>query len=295
MSLAEISAELLRNHPLPRLPVESDKNARGRIFVVAGGAEVPGAAVLAGQSALRAGAGKLQMAATSAFAQPLAFALPEARVITVPGDAAGNFARSAVEALAGAMRRCDAVVVGPGMLDEVAACELALGLMRHGPDAAFLIDAAAMAGLRGHAEALTQHAGRLVVTPHAGEMAGILEADKASVLADPLGAARDLAASVRAVVALKGATTHVVTPDGRAFRHSGGSVGLGTSGSGDVLAGVIGGLLARGASPLTATLWGVYLHGRAGARLAQRVGRLGFLAREISEEIAPALAEFDAP
>jgi ADP-dependent NAD(P)H-hydrate dehydratase len=294
MSVAALDLALLRANPLPRLPVESDKNVRGRVFVVAGGAEVPGAAVLAGQSALRAGAGKLQMAATAAFAQSLAFAVPEARVMPVPGDAAGDFDPAAVEALAAAMKRCDAVVVGPGMLDEGVACRIALGLMEHAPEASFLIDAAAMAGLRGHAERLSLHAGRLVVTPHAGEMAGMLEASKDSVLADPLGAARELAQAIRGVVALKGATTHIVTPDGQSYRHTGGSVGLGTSGSGDVLAGVIGGLLARGASPLTATLWGVYLHGRAGARLSDRIGRLGFLAREISDEIAPALAEAEA-
>lgn len=294
MSLPDLDAALLREHSLPQLPPHSDKDARGRVFVVAGGAEVPGAAVLTGTSALRAGAGKLQFAATAAFAQALAFAVPEARVLTAPADDAGDFGPEAAEGLAHAVSRCDAVVVGPGMIDERRACELALGLVARAADAAFLIDAAAMAGLRENRAALASHRGRLVVTPHAGEMANMLGCDKAEVLADPLETGRRLAAEIGAVVAMKGETTYVMTPDGSAFRHTGGSVGLGTSGSGDVLAGVIGGMLARGAPPLTATLWGVYLHGRAGARLSERIGRLGFLAREISEEIAPALAELDA-
>lgn len=295
MSLPDVDPALLAQHPLPPLPSHSDKDARGRVFVVAGGAEVPGAAVLTGMSALRAGAGKLQVAATSLFAQHLAFALPEARVIVAPSDAVGDYGSGAVEALAKSVQRCDAIIVGPGMIDETAACALAVGLAEQAEEAAFLIDAAAMAGLRGHSERLAAHRGRLVVTPHAGEMAGMLECDKEEVLADPLAAGRQLAADIGAVVAMKGVTTYVVTPDGQAFQHRGGSVGLGTSGSGDVLAGVIGGLLARGAPPLIATLWGVYLHGRAGARLAQRIGPLGFLAREISDEIAPALAELHRP
>jgi NAD(P)H-hydrate repair Nnr-like enzyme with NAD(P)H-hydrate dehydratase domain len=83
-------------------------------------------------------------------------------------------------------------------------------------------------------------------------------------------------------------TSHVVTPDGEVWTYAGGAAGLGVSGSGDVLAGIVGGLLARGAEPLNALLWAVWLHGQAGARLARKVGPLGFLAREIADEI-PAL------
>ena len=86
----------------------------------------------------------------------------------------------------------------------------------------------------------------------------------------------------------KGVTSHVVHPDGRAWTYSGGAPGLGVSGSGDVLAGIIGGLLSRGADPLAALLWGVWLHGEAGAELARSIAPIGFLAREIAEQV-PAL------
>jgi NAD(P)H-hydrate repair Nnr-like enzyme with NAD(P)H-hydrate dehydratase domain len=92
------------------------------------------------------------------------------------------------------------------------------------------------------------------------------------------------------VAVLKGQFSHIVAPDGRAFRFEGGGVGLATSGSGDTLAGIVGGLCARGADPLTAALWGVYLHGEAGRRLTQDVGRVGFLAREILD-LVPRLME----
>jgi NAD(P)H-hydrate repair Nnr-like enzyme with NAD(P)H-hydrate dehydratase domain len=89
---------------------------------------------------------------------------------------------------------------------------------------------------------------------------------------------------------VKGVTSHVVTPGGRAWTYSGGAPGLGVSGSGDTLAGIVGGLLARGAEPLTALLWAVLLHGEAGETLAGKIGPIGFLAREIPDEIPALLA-----
>jgi NAD(P)H-hydrate repair Nnr-like enzyme with NAD(P)H-hydrate dehydratase domain len=121
-------------------------------------------------------------------------------------------------------------------------------------------------------------------------MARLSGSSREDVEGDPLGAAREVARATGAVVVMKGADTFIVSPDGRAWRHRDGVVGLATSGSGDVLAGVIGGLLARGASPLVASVWGVCLHGGAGARLATRIGPLGFLARELLDELPALLA-----
>ena len=132
----------------------------------------------------------------------------------------------------------------------------------------------------------------MILTPHAGEMAGLTGVSKAHVEADPLGAAREAAQALGAVVAVKGQRTFIAAPDGRGWRHEGHAVGLATSGSGDVLAGVIAGLLARDASPEQAALWGVFLHQQAGQRLSERVGPLGFLARELAGEIPGLLAAF---
>jgi ADP-dependent NAD(P)H-hydrate dehydratase len=100
-----------------------------------------------------------------------------------------------------------------------------------------------------------------------------------------LGAAKQFGA----VVVLKGSTSWIATPDGSLYRYDGGNVGLATSGSGDTLAGIVAGLSARGAPPLEAVAWGVYLHGSAGRALARRMGALGFLARELLAEIPPLL------
>ena len=116
-------------------------------------------------------------------------------------------------------------------------------------------------------------------------MTTLLGLDRDAVLAAPERSAVDTAARFGAVIALKGGSTVVAAPDGTTFRYAGGGIGLATSGSGDTLAGIVGGLLARGAEPLTATIWGVFLHGEAGKRLAATRGRIGFLARELLAEV----------
>jgi hydroxyethylthiazole kinase-like uncharacterized protein yjeF len=286
-----ITPALLKAWPLPVPPPDSDKEARGRVLIVAGGAQVPGAAMLAGLGALRAGAGKLQMAAVAPWAQGLALAMPEARVLTVPGGADGEFALSAARPLIKLAGRADAVVVGPGMIDDAVASPLAARLVAAAGEAGFVLDAGAITGLGPMIDRLAPKVERLVLTPHAGEMAQLLACEKQAVLDDPLGCGRRLADALKAVVVVKGQVSHIVAPGGRTWTHEGGAAGLGTSGSGDVLAGVIGGLLARGAVPAQAAAWGVALHGMAGRALSERTGPLGFLAREIPDEIPRALAD----
>jgi hydroxyethylthiazole kinase-like uncharacterized protein yjeF len=131
-----------------------------------------------------------------------------------------------------------------------------------------------------------------VITPHAGEMANLLGMDKHDVLRRPAEIAGEAATLLHCVVALKGARTYIAAPDGGSWTYSDGNVGLATSGSGDTLAGIVAGLLARGVAPLEAAQWGVFLHGEAGNRLAQSRGPLGFLARELLAEIPGIMAEF---
>lgn len=119
------------------------------------------------------------------------------------------------------------------------------------------------------------------MTPHSGEMAKFLDLSRERVDSDPLGAARRAAGALEAIVAMKGASTHIVSPDGEACLSENGSIGLATSGSGDTLAGILAGLVARGTRPYLAVAWAVYLHGEAGRRLASRDGTFGLLAREI--------------
>lgn len=293
MSAAEpVTAALLRGMPLPEHRQGQDKNSRGRVLVIGGSTEVPGAAYLSGLAALRSGAGKLQIATVASLAAHMALAMPEARVTGLAETAEGGIDPAEAGRLAGRTGGVDAVVLGPGMLDRGAVALLVQRLLATAEGSPGLVlDAEALAGLRDCGPQLHRHAGRLVVTPHVGEMATLLDIPRAAVEADPLGVARRAAALLGAVVVMKGGCSHIVSPQGQAWSCDHGNVGLATSGSGDTLAGIIGALMARGAVPVVATLWGVWLHGEAGNRLAEAHGPVGYLAREIPDMLPRILAE----
>jgi ADP-dependent NAD(P)H-hydrate dehydratase len=275
-----LDAAWMRSHPLPE-PGDEGKHGRGQVLVVGGEAELAGAAMLAGVAALRAGAGKLQVAVAQAAVPVLSVALPEARILAFPPGRAGGV----VDLVSQHASRCDALLIGPGMLDDRdgrAAALLSLESRRP-----IVLDAGALLAL---ADAQPQPGA--VLTPNAGEMARLLQVEKSRIDADPLAAGREAARLYEAVVVMKGAVTFVIAPDGRAARYVGGGPGLGVSGSGDVLGGLITGLLARGAPLFEAASWGVFLHGEAGSRLAARIGKLGYLAREIADEAPSIMASF---
>lgn len=275
----------LQRYPLP--PVEGgDKDSHGQILIIAGSRDVPGAALLAAHGAMRAGAGKLQLAVPDVIAIPLGVAMPEAMVVGLPTARDGGFSRRAVSEALDLAKDADAIVAGPGLTTNAAVTRLAGDLCTLGKPLA--LDAALLHALPARTADARSADRPPILLPHAGEMASLLDCDPAAVEADPLAHGRTCARRYESLVLAKGPASHVVTPDGSAWRYPGGGPGLGISGSGDVLSGIVGGLLARGAPPLTALLWGVWLHGEAGKALARKVGASGFLAREIPAEI-PAL------
>jgi ADP-dependent NAD(P)H-hydrate dehydratase len=292
MSIDRITADFLRANPLPRHEQEGDKNVRGRVLVVAGSTDVPGAALLAGLGVLRAGAGVLQIATCRSSASSLGIAMPEAMVVGCRETAAGGIDPADHKRLVELGSSCDAVLIGPGMIDEHAVAELTSELLRQLTDATFILDATAFTTLKPNSKLVGGHAGRTIVTPHSGEMAKFLDLSRERVDSDPLGAARRAAGALEAIVAMKGASTHIVSPDGEACLSENGTIGLATSGSGDTLAGILAGLVARGTRPYFAVAWAVYLHGEAGRRLAKRNGTFGLLAREIPGEVPSIMQEF---
>ena len=284
MPALAVDTALLRGWPLPQPDPDGDKETRGRVLVIAGSREMPGAALLAATGALRAGAGRLTVATAASVAPGVALALPEARVIALPESPEGGILADGIGALDDSLRETQAVLLGPGLQDEAATQAFVQALLPRCGDAAVVLDALAMNVVDG----APRFDRPVLLTPHAGEMARLTGAAKATILEDAERACGDAAARWNAVVALKGAHTWIATPQGQAWHHDGGTVGLGTSGSGDTLAGLIAGLAARGAPLAQAAVWGVALHARAGEALADRRGPLGFLAGEIAAEV-PAL------
>jgi ADP-dependent NAD(P)H-hydrate dehydratase len=269
-------------HPLPPI-VDGDKDSKGRILVIAGSRTVPGAAILAATAAMRAGAGKLRIATVESIAVQLGIDMPEAMVVGMPEDEDGGFAAGAVEPLAMQARDMDAVVAGPGVKPSAACEDLARALLDC--EAGLALDVALLKALK---PPKSPRRPTPVLLPDTDELASLLGCDKDTVARSPLECGRRAAKLYGSVVLVKGPTSHVVAPEDQVWTYESATPGLGVSGSGDTLAGIVGGLLARGAEPLSALLWGVWLHGQAGAALAKKVGPIGFLARELADEI-PAL------
>jgi hydroxyethylthiazole kinase-like uncharacterized protein yjeF len=283
-----VTPALLRDWPLPA--PSGDKDDRGRTLIVGGSRETGGAILLAAAAALRSGAGKLQVAGPESLLEVLTLGLPEALVRPLPEAGHGAIAGQAGERLKDLVPDASSVLVGPGLTDVDAAAELTRSVVgaATGP---LVLDALALSGITADADILAAHAA--VLTPNRAELAISAGVARQEVEDDPGRVALLLAERVGVVVSVGGATSFVVTPDGRMWTDSAGGVGLGVSGSGDVHAGVVAGLLARGAQPAQAAVWAAHLHGRAGERLASTVGRLGYLARELPAVIPAVLLELE--
>lgn len=277
----------LRNFPLPAV-TDGGKDDHGQLVVVAGCRQMSGTPILSAIAALRSGAGKVRVGTVASIVPALAVAMPEVLVMPLAEGRDGGFAAAASGQVEKATAFADAVVAGPGVRQGKANRGIARKLLQTGRPIA--LDAAMLHCLSPLSSECRKAEVTPVLLPHSGELAALLETDEEKVEADRLGAARNAAEHYRAIVLAKGAQSHVAAPDGRCWTYKGGVPGLGVAGSGDTLAGIVGGFLARGAEPLTALLWAVLIHGEAGEALARKIGPVGFLAREIADEIPGLLA-----
>jgi ADP-dependent NAD(P)H-hydrate dehydratase len=297
-----VTPTLLRNWRLPG--GGSGKDDRGTVLVVGGARTTPGAALLSGVAALRSGAGRLTMAVAESVAVQLAVALPEAGVLGLPETSSGSVAGSAADALSGKMSSADAILVGPGLDDKDEAVALLRGMLGMPPDGvppAIILDAYALGTLPELEAELEPWADRMILTPNVTEAGILLGRDLDDLHRD----VQQLADRFRAVVSCQGVIAAPRRAQEAKGRDDGGRTGqggghweittghsgLGTSGSGDVLSGIVAGLRARGTTDAQAACWGTHLHAAAGDRLASRLGGLGYLARELTEELPPLMME----
>jgi len=279
--MSEVTPAWLRERPLPE--GGSSKHSRGHVLVVGGSPATPGAAMLAGLAALRVGSGVLRLAVAASVAAAVGVTVPESGV--TPLRLLDGAAPSGEE-LHDELESADAVLVGPG-LDEPESAKVLLNtcLAGVGAKTAVVLDAFALGVLPDLGE-LPRDV-RCVLTPNSTEAERLL----GRAADDPRAGARAIADKFRATVSYQG---YLAAPDQDVMSVGTGHAGLGTSGSGDVLAGAVAGVLARGVEPFEAACWATYLHAAAGDRLAARVGRLGFLARELVDELPLVLTELAA-
>lgn len=287
----KITPAFLRSWALPDPEVEGDKEARGAALVLAGQAGMPGAAILPGTAALRAGAGKLQIAVPEDIVPFVGLGIWEAMVLSLPPTA--NQLKSH-DPLLKKVERARAVLIGPGMDSGAYLHELVEKILPRLRGATLVLDAGAMSCLKEKPGCLKHLEGRVIITPHAGEMSFLTGLSKEEIQGDPARVALEFSAREKVITVMKGSRTYIAGCDGELFHNDAGNVGLATSGSGDILSGIIVGLAARGAEPAQAAAWGVYLHACAGDHLATKIGPLGYLAHELLAEVPPFLKKLRA-
>ncbi|MRS12686.1 MAG: NAD(P)H-hydrate dehydratase [Actinobacteria bacterium] len=243
---------------LPVAPPDAHKGSRGRVAIVAGSRAYAGAAVLAAQGALRMGAGYVYAVVPEVIGDVIRASLPGAIVRAVPAAADGTVAR--LDAVLSSVADADAVVVGPGLTTAPGVGEVVHALLTN-VSVPLVLDADALNALAGDMAAIDSRTAPLVLTPHPGEASRLLGISAEGVQADRVGAALALSRGHH-VCLLKGART-VIAGAGRSALILTGNAGLARAGSGDVLAGMAGTLLAQGVAPFDAAVLSAHLHGRA--------------------------------
>jgi NAD(P)H-hydrate epimerase len=274
-----LDAEDVRAHFPPR-PRAAHKGTYGHLLVIAGSVGKTGAAALAATSALRAGAG-LVTVATAASQQPIvAGLLLEAMSAPVEEGAPGEIGERAWDGLRALMAARDAIAIGPGLGLSDGAQVVARRVIEE-MSLPVVADADALTALTGHLDLLRKAAGPRCLTPHPGELARMLGTTVAEVQRDRIEVTRAFATTYRAHVVLKGAVSVIASPDGRVLLNPTGNPGMASGGTGDVLTGMVGALLARGLAAADALSAAVYLHGLAGDLAAERMGEESLIARDV--------------
>jgi len=273
---------------VPRPARDAHKNSRGRVLIVAGSGSFPGAAVLAAMGAQRMGAGYVTLAVPESIAPIVQGKLTSAVVVGLPENPSHTLASRVTEEILDVAREFDAVVLGPGMTVAHGAVLVARKLVSE-LAAPLVVDADGLNALVDAAGVLMARRAPTVVTPHPGELARLLDTTSAEIQADRLSYVSRLSGPRFACV-LKGAHSVIAGRDRRIVNLSGGPA-LATAGTGDVLAGMIGALLAQGLEPLEAGVLGAYVHGRAGDLAADTLTEISVIAEDVPAYIPAAIAE----
>jgi NAD(P)H-hydrate epimerase len=269
---------------LPERPLDAHKGTFGTVVVLAGSLGFTGAAYLASTAAARTGAGLVRLLVANTIYPILAAKCTEVMATPVQEVAPGAVGHAAYDSVLRQFAAAEVGVVGPGLGRDRSTWRLVIDLAHH-VTCPLVLDADALNALADAPLSKSKLGKNRVLTPHPGEMARLTGKTIEVISADRAGAARKAAEEWGAVVVLKGARTVVAHPDGRCSEDPHEVPALATGGTGDVLSGVIGGLIAQGSDPYGAAVTGVYIHAEAGRRLSRRFGESGLLASDLLLEI----------
>ncbi len=294
-SRLELIDRALVQQLLPKRRAYSHKGDYGKVFVLAGSRGYTGAAALAAEAALRAGAGLVTLGFPASLDPVMEAKLTEVIKHPLP-EADGALAFAALEEIEESLKLQgqDVLALGPGLSRRPETARLVKELVqRVSPSLLMVIDADGLNNLSDEPQLLKEAKAPLVLTPHPGELSRLSKQTIAEIEADRVGSARSFAAEYNVVLALKGVPTVVALPDGRCYLNSTGNSGLASGGSGDVLTGLIAGLMGQGLKPWEAAVCGVYLHGLVADRLRPETGERGMIAGDLVRKLPEVLREFE--
>lgn len=291
---AEVTVELVDEtmvaSKLPGRPPDAHKGTFGTAIVIAGSLGLTGAAAMASEAALRSGAGLSTLGCPASLWNVMATKLTEVMTRGLSDGGRGAISSDALYEALELVEKGDAVVLGCGLGTHPDTCEFVHRLVKL-VHKLMIIDADGLNALAQDTSTLEGDHGDLVLTPHPGEMSRLLGTSTQAVQSNRVDVVREAASRFRCVVVLKGARTLIADPSGRVYINPTGGPGLATGGTGDVLAGTIGGLLAQGLSPLDAAVCGTFVHGRAGDIAADELGAAGTIAGDVLRALPYALRE----
>ena len=274
---------------LPQRPPAAFKNRVGQILVIAGSRGFGGAARLTATAALKAGAGLVVLAAPQSLVAALEAATAEVMKLALP-EINGVLAEAACEELVERLRWAEVVAIGPG-LGTAAGVSAVVQHVLSEFGGTIVLDADGLNVLAGHLDLIRNAKGNVILTPHPGELSRMVGIDKSELEINPLLIAKQVSADLGHLVVLKGAPTVIALPTGEVLINSTGNAGMATAGSGDVLTGIIAGLVGQGLEPGMAAGLGVYLHGLAGDFAAHALGIWSLMAGDLIEFLPKAFRE----
>ena len=269
-------------------PAESNKGNYGHVLVVGGSLGKAGAAAMAGMAVLRAGAGLSTVATAKSVLGTVAGFHPELMTEPLPETDAGAISTKAQDRIEELSKGMTVLAIGPGISRDSETAELVRALVAK-LQLPMVVDADGLNAFQGRTAKLNGQGRTLVITPHPGEMARLAGCTIADVQKDRLGTARKFAREHEVIVVLKGHRTLVVRPDGEAWVNTTGNAGMATGGTGDILTGMVAGMIAQHSTDaFTAVLAAVHLHGLAGDVMRERVGEHSLVATDLLQGLPEA-------
>ena len=278
---------------LPPRPRDAHKGDAGRVFLLAGSVGLSGAAALCTMGALRVGAGLVTLGVPKRLHDPMVKKLTEAMLAVLPETTKGSLSLKGLPEIVRLIETMDAVAIGPGLSRQPQTARLVRELLLRTAKP-LVLDADGLNALAEDVTVLKRLLLPIILTPHPGEMGRLVRLSPAEVQRDRLRIATEFAKKYRVVVVLKGHETIVASYDGAAYVNSTGNPGMASGGCGDVLTGVIAGLLGQRLPLVDAARLGAYLHGLAGDLAAAEQGEIGLIASDIADRIPRAIRQYQA-